>query len=142
MTLRDYSCFMSFRVASPERAAQVIALGARHRFDYALSPPRDAVPPLLGDWCIELDFSGKDFERRCVRFLVELAALVGEADGEMRCGWYDDKAGGDQRFEFYRIAGGRLIYQSGRIERGAERIVAFDEHDDWTPELESPDRPL
>jgi len=136
--LRDYSCFMSFQVASPELATQVIALGALHRFDYALSPPRDPVPPHLGDWWVEFDFSGKDSDRRCVRFLVELAALVGDADGEMHCGWSDDETGGDERFEFYRIAGGRLIYQSGRIERGVERVVAFDEYDCWTPELEFP----
>lgn len=139
MTLREYDCFMSFQVASPERAAEVLALGARHPFGYALRPPRAPTPPHLGTWWVEFDFSGRDTARHCVGLLVELAALIGEADGEMRCGWYDEKAGGDQRFEFYRIVGGTLIYQSGRIERGAERTVAFDEDGDWHPELEFPD---
>lgn len=137
MILREYSCYMSFQVASPEMAAQVLALGSTHHFSHALGPPRAPVPAHLGQWWVEFDFSGKDRERRYVRFLLELAALIGDADGEMRCSWDDEEAGGDQRFEFYRIAGSRLIYQSGRIERGAERTVAFDPY--WDPETEFPD---
>lgn len=134
--LREYSCFMDFQVASPELAAAVLALGSRYHFGHQLTPPRGSAPSHVGTWWLEFDFSGNDSERHCVRFLLELAALVGEADGEMRCGWYDEEAGGDERFEFYRIAGGRLIYQSGRIERGAERAVTFDPH--WDPEAEFP----
>lgn len=136
--LRDYSCLLWFPAATPELAARIDALGRRHGLPDAFSRgrPGESGP----DWAIEFDFVGRDNTRRCVRYLLELAGSIADAEGEAICSWFDEETGGDERFEFHRIAGGKLIYQPGRIQRGDERVVELDADALWDPSESYPDR--
>lgn len=71
--------------------------------------------PDVGDRSIEFEYQGRDSNRFVIRFLMQIAAIVGAASGEIRCEVSSDE--GDPCFEFYRISGGSLIRQFGKIVR-------------------------
>ena len=53
--------------------------------------------------------------------LAEVAAVFGEAEGEVECSYYNE--GGAPCFAFYMIKNGRLIVQDGVVVRSEERPV-------------------
>lgn len=70
----------------------------------------------VGGTHVEFLFEGRDLSDRIVRAFAEIAAILGDADGELRCEIEDDEEQ-DPRFVFYTIAGSRLWSESGRIIR-------------------------
>lgn len=65
---------------------------------------------------LELSYVGRDRQEFFVAFLRDLATLMGNVDGEIRCEVSGEQA--DPTFEFFRIVDGRLLRQRGRIVRG------------------------
>jgi hypothetical protein len=112
--LRHYDGFLSLGHVPPERLA-------------AMKEVVDRIG-LKVDLCetyVDFEYEGRDTGRWVVRLLLELAPLMEGADGEITCSWYDDEREnpGDQEFEFYTIAGGRLHRQAGTIVRGPREPV-------------------
>ena len=75
----------------------------------------------VADGYIELEYQGRDANRFVLAFLSKVAQIVGDAEGEIRCEIETEE--GDPIFEFYRIEGGRLARQRGRIVRETQEIV-------------------
>lgn len=75
----------------------------------------------IADGYIEFEYQGRDSNRFVVRFLVGVAKIIGDADGEIRCDTEPEE--GDPVFEFYRIKGRKLIRQRGEIMRGPPETV-------------------
>lgn len=65
------------------------------------------------------------YRERVLPFLVELAALLGEATGEVQCSFADDdrKDLYDRLFEFFSVSKGRLYRQPGMIIRASKEEV-------------------
>lgn len=55
----------------------------------------------IADGYIEFEYQGRDANRFVVSFLAQLAGVIGDADGEVRCDI--ETEGGDPIFEFYRM---------------------------------------
>jgi len=64
---------------------------------------------------IEIEYTGRDTSRIVVKSLLQLAQLIRDAEGEVRCEISGDT--GQLAFEFYRIREGRLFRERGRIVR-------------------------
>ena len=75
----------------------------------------------VADGYIEFEYQGRDSNRFVVKFLAKVAAIVGDADGEVRCDV--ELVNSDPIFEFYSFKGGKLVRQIGRILRGAVELV-------------------
>lgn len=76
----------------------------------------------LGSGWIEIEYAGRDHKRKVVTLLLEVAAIVGDADGDVVCQLNTDSV--DPSFEFYSISGGQLLRQGGRLVRDAAEVVA------------------
>jgi hypothetical protein len=76
----------------------------------------------VADSYIEFDYQGRDSNRFVVAFLVDLARLVVEAEGEVCCQTQND--GSDPSFEFFTIRGGMLLRQPARLVREGTEIVS------------------
>jgi hypothetical protein len=107
----EYSCYLTFDPLSSEQLREIESL----------------VKPLgisidVGSQYLEFDYSGRDNNRKVVRLLHQLAGIIGDANGEVRCelAWEDS----DPSFEFYSIKGGCLLLQKGYIVR--EEPVVLD----------------
>lgn len=70
---------------------------------------------------IDFEYRGRDANRFVVRFLQQVAAVLGNAEGEIECAVGSD--GADQHFEFYTVVEGLLVRQVGRILRGPAEVV-------------------
>ena len=70
----------------------------------------------FGTGCLELSYAGRDRQQLVVAFLRNLAALMGNVDGEIRCEVSGEQA--DLTLEFFRIVDARLLRQRGHIVRG------------------------
>lgn len=78
----------------------------------------------VGDRSIEFEYQGRDSNRFVIKFLLQIAPIIGTASGEIRCEVSSDE--GDPCFEFYRISGGRLIRQFGTIVRQDTQELRLD----------------
>lgn len=70
---------------------------------------------------IELEYQGRDTNRFVVRLLQQVAAVLGDAEGEIECAVASDSA--DRHFEFYTVVKGVLVRQVARIVRGPAVVV-------------------
>lgn len=75
----------------------------------------------IGESHLEFEYAGRDSSRFVVKFLRDIAPIVGKAFGEVVCEIINDDR--DNDFEFYQIRDGKLLFQTGKIVRGQERII-------------------
>jgi hypothetical protein len=109
--LYDYDGFIIPRDLSAESLSALNLLAKEH-------------PDLIDVYpsgTFEFRHRGRDSGQLIVRMLKEIAAVVGDADGEVVC--EINVEGGDPLFEFYRFRGGQLFRQRGRIVREPEEAV-------------------
>ena len=71
----------------------------------------------ITDSYLEFRFAGRDCNRFVVQMLSAMAAVIKDANGEIRCTTTIDNSR-DSTFEFFTVEGGQLMKQSGRIVRG------------------------
>jgi hypothetical protein len=101
----EYSGFLTFpELTEADYRALEQALGSLHG---AVS---------VGRTSLEIEYSGRDTNRTVVARLMDAAAIIGRADGEIVC--QIDHELTDPEFEFYRIGDGRLLRQRGVVVRG------------------------
>lgn len=108
--MKEYSAYLTFPAIDQYGVAQIKALAESA-----------ALQVDVGETFLEFEYSGRDSSRQVVRFLYELAKLLHDASGEVRCELVNDD--GDDEFEFYRINEGRLICQIGKVVRGQETVI-------------------
>lgn len=111
--MKEYSAYLTFPAIDQHGVAQIKALAESA-----------ALQVDAGETFLEFEYSGRDSSRQVVRFLYELAKLLHDASGEVRCELVNDD--GDDEFEFYRISAGRLICQIGKVVRGQETVIDLD----------------
>lgn len=108
-TLREYSGLLSFGPLAEAVREEIQSTTERYGLNLDLA-----------ESYLEFSFKGRDSNRFVERFLVELAALLVDADGEITC---DQESQGVRSFEFYSVAGGELFRQAGHVERGPKEPV-------------------
>ena len=74
----------------------------------------------MGQNSIEIEYQGRDTSRVILRTLLELADVLQNANGEVRCQVENEMDDNQPRFEFYRIRNGRLLRQFAELTRGEE----------------------
>lgn len=74
----------------------------------------------VGESGVYIHYSGRDSARHIRRFMVELASLLGEAEGEVVVS-IEPLDGGDPIYEFYTVSGGKLFVELGEILRKGRR---------------------
>jgi hypothetical protein len=79
----------------------------------------------LGEQWVEFEYNGRDSNRFVVTFLLGLAAILRDAQGEVECVTSGD---GDPKYEFFTVVDGTLVRQVGRIVRGPAEQVDADPH--------------
>lgn len=84
-----------------------------------------AIDVIVDNVSLEFSYSGKDYSKSVVAMFVELAAIIGSADGEMSCQFIDDDK--NDKYDFYQIEDGKLVRQHGWIVRGERVIVGLSE---------------
>ena len=89
--LYDYSGYLTFAIA-PDAVSKIQA-AARDNLG--------AIQVDVSPSSLELEYSGSDAGRKMVRFLHQIAPLIGNVDGSVECRLSDDT--GDSNFEFYTI---------------------------------------
>ncbi|MDP9375511.1 MAG: hypothetical protein M3Q65_24315, partial [Chloroflexota bacterium] len=75
----------------------------------------------VGPRSLELAYSGRDTDRKVVKFIGKLAEIVGDAAGEITCTLNWEHA--DPSFEFYSIRDGKVFLQRGWILREKSEAV-------------------
>ena len=108
--LREYDGYLEVNLSK----AQVQAIRS---FSECGAPSVEISPS-----AIVVSYKGRDTERIMVNRLVELAKIIGDAEGEII--FEEDIEEGDNRFEFFSIRGGKLYRQKGRIVRSEEKLLS------------------
>lgn len=108
-TLREYSGLLSFGSLADAVREDILSVGERYGLNLDLA-----------ESYLEFSFRGRNSNRFVERFLVELATLLVDADGEITC---EQESDGVRSFEFYSVAGGELFRQVGHLERGPKEPV-------------------
>ena len=109
----SYSGYLSVPTLTPSAAERVLAAALASGLEIDIE-----------SGSIEFEYEGRDSNCFVVRFLQEVALLIGTASGEIRCEIAADDR--DPCFEFYRISGGRLFRQIGAIVRQPEQDVRLE----------------
>jgi hypothetical protein len=68
---------------------------------------------------LELSYQGRDAGRWVLRFLMTIASVIWDAEGEIVC--MPNVEGSDPVYEFYQIKNGKVYIQEGRVVRGTRR---------------------
>ncbi len=103
--IREYSCHLTFDKKKANVLESIRVLFSRNNIEC----------DLFSD-TLEFDHCGRDTTRHIEELLIELAHLLGSADGEIQCQIDDDE--NDIMFEFYRIMNNSLFKQPGKVVRG------------------------
>ncbi len=69
----------------------------------------------VGNDFLEISYEGRDRNEVVIAFLRDLAVLIVDAQGEIRCEVSGEQA--DPTFEFFRIVDARLMRQRGHLVR-------------------------
>ena len=106
--LFEYDGVLLFPELAPAQAARVEELAREAGLGVDLT---------LGS--AEITYAGRDAGRRVVSCLCRMAPIIGQAEGEIVCRYYEEGRGrpGDAAFEFYTVRGGRLLRQRGVVVR-------------------------
>lgn len=107
----QYSCFINFEPLNNERLQ--VARRLVEKFE---------LPIDLTQTYMEFDYSGRDTNRKIVKLLIELAPVIGNAQGEVKCelAWENS----DSSFEFYLIKDGCLLRQIGHLVRNPAEVIS------------------
>ena len=70
---------------------------------------------------LEFEYIGRDTNRKVLKFLVEVASIIVDCEGEIVCEIENDD--GDDLFQFFSIKNGKLFCQEGEIVQGAVEEV-------------------
>lgn len=98
----DYSGYLRFGPLPDQKLQAAKELAIRSGLDIFLGPN-----------ALELEYSGRDTNRKIARLLSFLAEVIHDAEGEIVC--TIEKEGTAPHFEFYSIRGGKLYRQKGCI---------------------------
>lgn len=110
--LREYSGLLLFRPLEEKVREKIFS--AAERYGLALD---------FADRYLELAFTGRDSNRFVVQFLVELADLLVDAEGEIIC---EQDTDGVLSFEFFSVKDGTLFRQPAELVRGPKVPVQAD----------------
>ena len=113
MTVREYSAYFIFGGLGQNALDEISELTKNCGFEVD-----------VGQGFLEFDYSGRDSSLNVIKYFYALAKIIQNATGELRCQLVDDSE--DNEFEFYRIEGGKLIFQAGKIIRGPDEIIKMD----------------
>jgi hypothetical protein len=111
----DYTGYLEFRNLDNAALGQIEAAARENLGDLEIE---------IGPTHLEFDYSGRDTNRKVVRFLCQIAPLIGEAQGEIECRYFDDN--GTSRFEIYTISDHRLYQWAGKILKHHKKEVCLD----------------
>lgn len=75
----------------------------------------------VGNNYIEFEYQGRDSNQFVVKFLMAMAKIILDAQGEVRCEMEPEE--GDPVFNFYSFKEGQLLLQHGEIKRGITELV-------------------
>ncbi|QTD49413.1 hypothetical protein [Sulfidibacter corallicola] len=109
-TIREYEGLIKINDLTTQKVDQILKLFVSKELEYDLYESQ-----------LEVQYTGRDFNRSFEKILIELAQIIIDATGEITCQIDDDENG--LSFEYYTINNGRLFCQEGKIQRGAARIV-------------------
>lgn len=71
---------------------------------------------------LEFDYIGRDTNRKILRFLIEIASVIVDCEGEVMCEIENNC--GDNYFQFFSIQEGKLFCQEGKIVReSVEEVI-------------------
>jgi hypothetical protein len=102
--LYEYSGYLTFTPLPEERLRQIRCLAGQSGLELD-----------VGETWLELEYSGRDTNRKVRHFLKNLAAIIGQAEGEIVCEIASEE--GDPTFEFYTVNKAGLYVQKGYIVR-------------------------
>jgi hypothetical protein len=108
--IREYSGFLTYRRLDTDGLSELRRVVANSGLQV------DAEPEAT-----EIEYAGRDTNRKVVRLLADIAEIVRDADGEVIC--RTDQDDGDPQFEFYAIRGGHLLRQRAHLVREAAEVV-------------------
>jgi hypothetical protein len=108
--IRSYNGYFTFGGITDEQRSRISELSSAERFNIDLS-----------ERSLEFESTGRDASRAVVETFREIAGILKDADGELRC--EIDEADVDPHFEFFTIKGGQLLIQQGRLVRECEASV-------------------
>ena len=102
--LYEYSGYLTFTPLPEEQLQQVWCL-----------TDRSGLEVNVGETWLEFEYSGRDTNRKVRHFLRNLAAIIGQAKGEIVCEIASEDS--DPTFEFYTVNNQELYVQKGHIVR-------------------------
>jgi len=102
--IRDYNCYFTFSEISDEQHGYISRVLSDNNFEVDISKKS-----------LEFESTGRDDDRLVLKIFREVAAVLKDADGELRC--EIDNGNSDPHFEFFTIKGGKLLIQKGHLVR-------------------------
>jgi hypothetical protein len=105
-SLTEVSGYLTFSELSPAQTARLRELARDSRLCVDSSEKH-----------FELEYKGRNTSHVIEALLMQVAAIVGSAEGEILLEAIDDEEG-DPSFRFFRIHDHRLFVQNGRVSRG------------------------
>lgn len=100
----EYSGYLTFTPLPDEKLQKARSLTAQSGLDID-----------VGKTWLELEYAGRDANRKVITLLRNLASIIGQAEGEIVCEMANED--GDPRFEFYTFTSKGLYVQKGHIVR-------------------------
>lgn len=102
--IREYNCYFTFSDISDKQRGYISRVLSDKNFEADIS--RNS---------LEFESTGRDEDRLVLKIFKEIATVLKDADGELRCEIDDEND--DPHFEFFTIKGGNLLIQKGRLVR-------------------------
>lgn len=102
----EYSAFLTLPGLSPEAIRQIKQAAKEWLGELVVS---------VGSNHLDFDYSGRDADRKVLKFLCRAAPFIGSAKGEVECRLTTDND--ETHFEFYVILHGRLYRQEAKLVR-------------------------
>lgn len=108
--IREYNGYFMFREISNDQFDCIANLFRDKNFEIDLSRRS-----------LEFESTGRDDDRLVLNIFKEVAKVLKNAEGELRCEIDDEQD--DPHFEFFSIKQGELILQRGRVIRDKETFI-------------------
>jgi hypothetical protein len=109
--IREYSGYLTYSRLGDEALQDLRRL--IRQADLKVDAQREAT---------EIEYAGRDTNRRVVRLLAQMAKVIGDANGEVRC--RTEVEDSDPECEFYSIREGKLLCQRAHLVREPAEVVA------------------
>ena len=105
--IREYNGYFMFETIGGEQMSQIARIFVEEDFEVDLSHKS-----------LEFESTGRDDDRLVIKMFKEVAKVLFDAEGELRCEIDDEQD--DPHFEFFSIKRGQLWLQRGHIVREVE----------------------